>query len=74
MPILTKNFSPDQLHEFFKLLQYSTMSKAEKKWWVGLLPEMTAEQFQKLTEILKEEVAKITNLSLKVAQMRNLGR
>lgn len=50
------------------------MSKAEKKWWVGLLPEMTQEQFQKLTEILKEEVAKITNLSLKVAQMRNLGR
>ena len=71
MPTLTKNFSPDQLHGFFKLLQYSTMSKAEKKWWVGLLPEMSQYQFQKLIEVLKEEVDKITDLSLKVAQMRN---
>lgn len=71
MATLTKNFSAEQLHEFFKLLQYSTMSKAEKKWWVGLLPEMNQSQFQKLNEILREEVDKITNLSLKVAQMRN---
>lgn len=62
---------PEKLHEFFKLLKYSTMSHAEKKWWVGLLPEMSQDQFEKLLEILHEEVDKITDLSLKVAQMRN---
>ncbi|MDP4008117.1 MAG: hypothetical protein Q8P68_02905 [Candidatus Peregrinibacteria bacterium] len=71
MTTLTRNFSAEQLHEFFRLLQYSTMSKAEKKWWVGLLPEMNQSQFNTLSDILREEVDKMTNLSLKVTQMRN---
>ena len=62
--------SPEQMREFFQLLSYSTMSAAEKKWWIGLAPMMQEDQFKKLLEVLHEEVKKITDLSLKVTAMR----
>ena len=71
MTTKTHNVAPEKMYELFKLLKYSTMSKAEKKWWVGLAPEMTEDQLDKFLEILHEEVDQITDLSLKVAQMRN---
>ncbi|MBT6069169.1 hypothetical protein HOG48_05425 [Candidatus Peregrinibacteria bacterium] len=64
------SIAPDKAREFFKLLKYSTMSRAEKKWWAGLLPIMSEMQLDKLLEILREEVDKVTDLSLKMAQMR----
>jgi|GEM_PF-4485672 len=71
MHIQTQNIAPEKMYEMFKLLKYSTMSQAEKKWWMGLTPEMTEEQLDAFLDILREEVSQITNMSLKVAQMRN---